>query len=148
MPQDPILVRQDVVEKTTSGGNDRVLLTKYEAPSNADGDPAHDPFKEKDAEVAATMMRWLEEKYPGHHWGTVADLAQGIVKFNSPILMGFDKWWVVNLRTHDIVEGMRAGAGQILERYGLRRGRFNLTEFLEARAQHSRLVLPSREVPE
>lgn len=147
MPHDPVTLGQTVLEKETHGGNDRVLLEKYEPPAESDNIVAFDPYKEKDREVAATMMRWLEKHYPGHLWGTVADLAQGIVKFNIPILMGYDKWWVINLRTHDIVDGMRMGAGEILERYRLTRGRFNLVEFLEARAQHSRLVMPSRKVP-
>jgi len=103
---------------------------------------------ERDAAIAATMMKWLNRHYPGHLWGCIADTRQGIVKFNIPILMGMNNWWVVNLRTHDIIDGMRQGAGQILERYRLRRGRFDLTTFLEARDKHSALVIPSRKVPE
>lgn len=147
MPHDAVTVRQDVVLKDTHGGNDRVMLTKYEAPATPDNGVAYDPHKELDRSIASNMMKWLEQHYPGHLWGCVADTAQGIVKFNIPVLMGFADYWVVNLRTHDIVNGMKQGAGQILERYGLKRGRFELDPFLEARAKHSKLVLPSREVP-
>ena len=41
---------------------------------------------------------------------------------------------------------MRSG-GELLERYGLPRGRFELAPFLEARDKHSALVVPGREVP-
>ncbi len=147
MPHDLKIVGQTVLEKDTHGGNDRVLLSKYEAPANDHGGHAYDPFEVKDHEVAQTMMRWLEREYPGHLWATASNLAQGIVQFNIPILMGVDKWWVVNLRTHDIIDGMRKGAGEILERYHLRRGRFELDTFLEAREKYSRLLVPSRPIP-
>lgn len=147
MPHDAVTIRQDILLKDTHGGNDRVVLTKHEAPADNDGGVAHDPYKAKDLEIAGTMHRWLERHYPGHLWGCVADSRQGIVKFNIPILMGLQQWWVVNLRTHDIIDGMRQGAGQILERYRLDRGRFNLDQFLDARAKHSALVVPSRKVP-
>ena len=110
MPHDATTVRQDVLLKDTKGGHDRVVLTKHEAPANGDGGIAFDPFREQDNAIAKTMMAWLNRHYPGHMWACVADSAQGIVKFNIPILMGFDQWWVVNLRTHDIVDGLRQGA--------------------------------------
>lgn len=147
MPHDAEITKQEVLLKDTRGGHDMVLVEKYEAPADGDGGIAADPFKAKNAEVAATMMKWLQQFYPGYPWGCVADLAQGIVKFNIPILMGMQDWWVVNLRTHDIIDGLRIGAGQILERYRLRRGRFELDPFLDARAKHSALVMPNRKVP-
>lgn len=148
MPHDLKIVGQSVLPKTTHGGNDRVLLKKYEAPANDNGGYADDPYRLKDHEVAQTMMRWLDREYPGHLWATAANLAQGIVQFNIPILMGIDRWWIVNLGTHDVIDGMRQGAGQILERYHLKRGRFDLDTFLQARQNHSRLILPSRPIPE
>jgi hypothetical protein len=147
MPHDPIDIGQKILLKDTAGGNDRVVLEKYEAPATPDSGYAHDPYREKDREVAATMMKWLNKHYPGHLWGCIADLAQGIVKFNIPILMGVNHWWVVNLKTHDVIEGMHLGAGEILERYRLERGRFNLDSFLDAREKHSALVVPNRKVP-
>lgn len=147
MPHDLVTTRQDVLVKAQAGGNDRVLLTKYEAPANDNGGVAYDPLQARDQEVAKTMMDWLEREYPGHLWATRADHHQGVVMFNIPILMGLDEWWVVNLSTHDVIDGMRQGAGQILERYRLKRGRFELDPFLEAREKHSRLLVPSRKVP-
>lgn len=148
MPHDAIITGQQVLPKTTFGGNDRVLLQKYIAPASADGGIADDPYFLRDRDTARLMSDWLEREYPGHKWVTTSDIAQGVVYFNLAILMGTDKWWVVNLRTHDIIDGMKRGAGQLLERYKLPRGRFDLDSFLEARAKHSRLLVPSRGIPE
>lgn len=147
MPHDPILVGQEIVPKTHTGGHDMVVLDKYIAPASDDGGIAFDPFKEQDATVKATMMKWLNKHYPGYPWATESDLKNRIVKFNIPILMGVNHWYAVNLRTHDIVDGMYKGAGEILERYRQSREGFNLGAFLEARAKHSKLIIPSRKVP-
>jgi hypothetical protein len=40
------------------------------------------------------------------------------------------------------------GGGELLERYRLPRGRFDLDRFLEARAAHSILLDRSKKVPE
>lgn len=147
MPHDPIIVKQDVIEKTGFGGHDMVVVHQHEAPAADDGGVAYDPYQEKNEEIAQTMMRWLLKHYAGYPWKTVADYAQGVVRFNIPILME-NMWWAINLHTTDIVDGMRQGAGQILERYRLPRDRFHLGAFLEARAKHSKLIIPSRPVPE
>lgn len=147
MPHDPETVALDVIEKSAFGAHDMVVQTKYEAPSDSDGGIAEDPFKEKDIEVAHTMMRWLNRHFPGYPWACIADLKNKIVKFNIPILMGVNAWYVINLTTHDIVEGLAKGAGEILERYRLPRHRFHLGAFLGAREQHSKLIVPTRKVP-
>lgn len=148
MPHDPVIQSHTVLEKDAAGQHDMIVVQQHEAPSTADGGVAYDPFKEKDAEVARTMMNWLRKHYPGHFWNAVADLRHGIVKFNITILMGVNNWWLINLRTHpDIIAELARGAGEILERYRQTRGRFILDEFLEARAKHSALLVPNRKVP-
>lgn len=148
MPHDPVEVRQQVIEKDTHGGHDTILLHKYEAPSTPDSGVAEDSYKEADSLLAQRMMEWLRSRYPGFLWCAISDLAQGIVKFNIPILMGVTDWWVINLRTTELAEGLVEGAGQILERYRLPRGRFELGSFLDAREKHSKLVVQSRAIPE
>jgi hypothetical protein len=79
----------------------------------------------------------------------VSDRTQGIVKISIPVLMGINNWFVINEKTHDVTPGMAIVAGgEILERYGLERGRFKISEFLEARAKHSALLVKSRKVPD
>ena len=148
MPHDAEITNQTVMLKEHHGGHDMVLVEKYEAPASADGGIAPDEFRERDFSIARNMMTWLRREYPGYPWNAVSDLAQGIVKFNIPIMMGINNYWLINLRTHpDIIREMARGAGQILERYRLSRQRFILDEFLDAREKHSALVIPTRKVP-
>lgn len=149
MPHDLVTTRQDVIEKTHVGGNDRVVLTKYEAPANAEGGIGEDTFREFDEWAARAVMKELERLYPGHLWRVVHDSFQGVCLISIPILMGINHFMAVNLKTHalDSDRVMKAG-GEILERYGLLRGRFQLDPFLDAREKHSALVIPGRKVPD
>ena len=101
----------------------------------------------RDLDLAAKIMGWLRTRYPGYPWAVISDLAQGIVRFNIPIVMGVTHWYIVNLRTTTIEDGLVDGAGEILERYRLPRTHFNAGAFLQAREQHSKLVNPHRLVP-
>ena len=115
---------------------------------NRDGEVLDDPFKGMDLANADWMSRVLRKHYPGVPWRCVYDGAQKMAYFSIPILMGVNKFWSINLKTDQLEEGllMRAG-GELLERYGMSRQRFNLNEFLDAREKHSALVVPSRKVP-
>lgn len=148
MPHDPKTEGLTVLLKDEHGTHDMIVQKQHEAPYGENGSVGFDEFKSADANVASNMMKWLLREYPGYPWGCVSDLQNKIVKFNIPILMGMQNWWVINLTTTDIIDGLRIGAGQILERYRLRRGRFQLAPFLDARAKHSALVVPRRLVPE
>lgn len=150
MPHDVITTRRDI---DTSGPHDVIIETQYEAPAgpkyvNGQFEHAPDPYREADLELAGKMMAWLRANYAGHLWCAASDLANGIVRFNIPILMGVNYWYVINLRKTTIEDGLVDGAGEILERYGLPRTHFNLGMFLDAREQHSRLVNQHRKVPD
>lgn len=148
MPHDPVIERTTVLEKTTHGGNDRVVLSKYEAPATADGGFGEDFYKEYDEWAAGEVLRELEREYPGHLWRVIHDSFQGVCLISIPVLMGVNKYMAVNLKTHALdSHRVKVAGGEILERYRLKRGRFQLDPFLDAREQHSALVLPSRQVP-
>lgn len=148
MPHDPIIERQDVLPKSSFGGHDVVAVTSYEAPSGPNGEILHDPYKTMDQANQRWMAEVLQRHYPGHLWATRHDGAQRMAYVSIPILMGINKFWAVNLVTDALTEGllMRMG-GEILERYGLRRGRLELGSFLDSREKHSALVNRSRDVP-
>lgn len=147
MPHDPILIDQDVVIGD-HGQHDSVVSTNYIAPSTADCGIAHDPYKDQDFALAHQVRHYLTTRFPiAYSWCVESDLAQGVVKFSIPILMGVSQWWVINLRTTPIERGVLMGAGEILERYLLPRDKFSLPAFLDARARHSALVVPGRKVP-
>lgn len=145
MPHD--LVTTNLEVSKTDGAPDAVLQTRYEAPAGPNAEVAEDPYAEADALLAQRSMEWLRSRYSGHLWCVISDLAQGIVKFNIPILMGVNNFWIINLRTTSMADGLVEGAGQILERYNLRRGRIDVAAFLEAREKHSILVNRFRKVP-
>lgn len=148
MPRDLVTERETVIEKDGGGRHDMVAVQRYEAPANADGSAAYDPFKRMDMANADWMGKVLLRAYPGHFWKAVYDGAQKMAYFSIPILMGINKYWAINLVQDELTEALliRAG-GELLERYGLARGRFQLDPFLEARAKHSALVVPGRKVP-
>lgn len=148
MPHDLKTVGTSVIEKTGFGRHDLIVQAKYEAPSTPEGGVADDPFARMDMANAKWMLEVLQKHYPGHGWRTVYDGAQKMAYFSLPVLMGINKFWAINLTTDALDEGlmMRAG-GQLLERYGLSRSRFQLAPFLEAREKHSALVDRRRVIP-
>lgn len=149
MPHDAVTLREDVLLKDRPGQHDRVIRTQYVASATADGGIAPDTRKEYDLWAAGEVMKVLEAEYPGHCFRVVHDSAQGVCLISIPILMGINKYMAVNLKTHALnPERVKNAGGEILERYGLKRGRFELTPFLEAREKHSALVIPGRAVPE
>lgn len=149
MPHDAVIERQDPILKSGAGQHDMTAVTSYEAPCGPDGEVLHDPYKAMDQANQKWMADTLLRHYPGHFWSTKHDGAQRMAYVSIPILMGVNKYWAVNLMLDTLSEALlvRMG-GEILERYGLRRGRLELTPFLEAREKHSALVMPSRKVPE
>lgn len=148
MPHEPITLRQDVLLKGT-GGHDRIVLTQHQAPADGDDSIGEDTWKEYDLWAAGEALAVLEAAYPGHCWRVVHDSFQGMAFISIPVLMGVNRFMAVNLKTHALDDHrVKAAGGEILERYGLKRGRFQEAPFLDARAKHSALVMPSRQVPE
>jgi hypothetical protein len=100
-----------------------------------------------DLAAARSVRRILDTAYPGYDWEVVADSAQGYVAFRIPALMGMNYAYLV--KGKDLTaEAVLTGGGELLERYRLPRGKFDLDRFLEARAQHSILLDRSKKVPE
>jgi hypothetical protein len=94
-------------------------------------------------------MKVLEAEYPGHTWRVLHETAQGVCLISIPILMGINNYMAVNLKTHALDSyRVKMAGGEILARYGLKRGRFELDPFLEAREKYSALVDRFRKVPE
>jgi hypothetical protein len=100
-----------------------------------------------DLAAARSVRRILDVAYPGHDWDVVADSGQGYVAFRIPALMGANYAYLI--KGKDLTpEAVLRGAGELLERYRLPRGKFDLDRFLEARQQHSILLDRSKKVPE
>jgi hypothetical protein len=142
---DPIPIRQTLMEGGF-GQPDQVIKAEYEKSSGPHA--KFDQWAEYDVWVAARMLSILLSEYPGHPWRCRHDSIQGVALISNWILMGMGHWMAVNLKTHDLTPDLiiRMG-GEILERYGLPRGKLELGSFLEARNKHSALVIKSRKVP-
>ena len=140
---DPVMTRLDAQEHI-QGLPDQTIIEQYLAPN----DVAFDIHKDYDMWCARRGMALLKTYYPGHFWQVESDVKRHLFKISIPILMGVCNWYVINLRTHELTpENVREAGGNILERYKLKRGRFELGAFLEAREKHSKLVVKRRPVP-
>jgi len=135
----PILLKQ---ETARAPGRDLVRVEARFVPS---GDGSRQRAR-ADLAAARAVRRILDTAYPGHDWDVVADSGQGYVAFRIPTLMGANFAYLV--KGKDLTpEAVLKGGGELLERYRLPRGKFNLDRFLEARAKHSILLGRSRKIP-
>lgn len=139
---DPIIVRQDVLAKSSHGQHDRVLVTQAYLTSLDDDDrTAWELF------IAKQVTMDLENYYPGHGWKVRCEVSQGAVFIWLPVLMGEN--WKMFIPLDNLTPVLVANVGgEILERYRLPRGRFELGSFLEAREKHSILLDRTKKVPE
>jgi hypothetical protein len=136
----PILLR---AETARAPGRGPVRVEARFVPSG-DGSRAR---ARTDLAAARAVRRILDTAYPGHDWEVVADSGQGYIAFRIPALMGANYAYLV--KGKDLTPAaVLKGGGELLERYRLPRGKFNLDRFLEARENHSILLKPGRKVPE
>jgi len=78
--------------------------------------------------LAQQIADALEQAYPGHLWAVNVQGEQGIATIHNMMLSG--RWgYVMHLdkrySASDTVRAAKAGAGEILERYNVARGRIN-----------------------
>lgn len=141
---DPVTERFTVEERSATGGHDSVVMHQYIAQPGGE----YDPYKAADFALAGKVRTYLLTRFPvGYEWCVRSDLRQRVVMISIPLLMGVTQWMVINLTTTRLDEGVLQCAGEILERYRQSRTRFNLAAFLDAREQHSALVVPTRGIP-
>jgi hypothetical protein len=138
-PDEPILVRSEHVR--VNGTPRRQLIAKVEAPSDAPDRTDYELW------VARRAFELLEAVYPGHQWLIDFDLVKGGMAISIPVLMGSNWVYFINQKDLEPKRVLMAG-GELLERYRMRRGKFELGQFLEAREKHSILANNSKKVPE
>jgi len=113
------------------------LNVGYEHPGLGD-DFSHDPFAKAKVETAKWVGTLLDRTYPGHAWRTEVVMAKtgGVIKIQLMGLMPSDRWYVVKLS--DVLTdpgGKRTvlkGAGELLERYQIPRGKFSIDHWRDA----------------
>ena len=109
---------------------------QYEAPGLGDTDEVN-PRAQMELAIAKFTGELLEREYPGWAWGVRVEMTPsgGLIMLSLPNLMGPKDHYViqVNDALHDPTGKLiKNGAGEILERYGLRRGAFSQTEWRQA----------------
>ena len=118
----PVLLKQ---ETARAPGRNLVRVEARFVPSG----PGSRERAAADLAAARSVRRILDTAYPGHDWEVLADSRQGYVAFRIPALMGMNYAYLVKGR--DLTaETVLKGGGELLERYRLPRGRFDLDRFL------------------
>ncbi|HXW23733.1 MAG TPA: hypothetical protein VEK73_03215 [Xanthobacteraceae bacterium] len=136
----PILLRQE----TARAPGRSLVRTEARFVPSGEGSRAR---AKADVAAARAVRRILDVAYPGHDWEVIADSGQGYVAFRIPALMGMNYAYLI--KGKDLTpEAVLKGGGELLERYRLPRGPFDLDRFLEARERHSILLDRIKKVPE
>jgi hypothetical protein len=152
MPEDPILT---AVHEDRDAGYTRLTFDQYVPPA-AEYDEfgnfirfSHDPFKEWDAWAKYEIERVIRQKVPAYPgWKAITEGRHKMVFITLATLMGTDKFYAINLTTHELTPRNIVNAcGEILEHYNLPRHRLDMAAFEIARLKHSRLLVRTRPIP-
>lgn len=142
---EPVTEKFHVLEKQDD--HDQVVMEQYIAQPGEES-VEKDEFREPDKAMAEWILAFIKTRFPcGYEWCVRSDLRQGVVMISLPLLMGVNRWMLINLKQTSLGHGVLMATGEILERYKLSRTRYDVGALLAARKQHSALVLPSRQVP-
>lgn len=107
-----------------------------------------DPIPQQELVLARNVAKILVDKYPGPHWSVRVDIRGGIMGIQLPEIMKADAFYIIKnddvANEADLLRTVRNAGGELLERFGLRRGIVTLDELRDRRARLP-LILP--EVP-
>lgn len=94
-----------------------------------DNDPA---LEAANMDMAKVVTHRLMQFYPGHFWAVNADIAHGVINiFNMHISTTHGYVLIVHdwLKERVVADDVIRAGGEILERAGMRRGRFDAAEY-------------------
>lgn len=111
----------------------RASLERFAAELEVATDPEDAIYRHKDLAVAKLIGSELVRQYPGHGWQVVSDIRNGIAKLYNMHISGQIGWMLKlkDLREVTFSRDIQRIGGEMLERSGLSRGRFNELEVLE-----------------
>src|SRR5258708_29164330 len=153
MPQDPIL---EAVDESHHHGYTALTFSEYVPPAGQYDESgnlislSHDPLRYWDDWAKREVMRVIDSKVPAYPgWFASADGQNKLVLISLRTLMGTERFYAINLRTHELSDrNIIEACGQICERYRLPRDRMDIAAFLRARQLHSKLLYRWAKVPE
>lgn len=127
---DPVTLR---AELESDRGVELLMTEAYTPP--ADG--LLDAFREADLSLAREVAKILASKYGGYPWSVVSNIAQGILAFQLPELMGPTLNMVIRIKDYNALNSalILDRAGNLLERMNLPRERCDQDLYKEARAR-------------
>jgi hypothetical protein len=94
-----------------------------------------DPYLQADLRLMTQIMAVIDGTYGGHPWCLQVSHAQGVALLSIPPLMGPVKKYVIKIADLKNDPGFKIPlryAGEILERYAITRGKFEVSEFVDA----------------
>lgn len=117
----------------------------YERPGLGDDLTADTSMAAAEVATARWVGTKLEQHYPGHAWHVEVQITShsgrratdGVIKIRLNGIMPANYWYLVKLSqtlTDPGGQALMRGAGELLERYGLRRGNFDLDQWRSALA--------------
>lgn len=101
--------------------------------------PEEQKLRLQDMQLAAAVGNELVRHYPGHGWQVESDIANGVVKIFNCHMSGLTGYLLHTSKidfssfSHTI---MMVG-GEMLDRFGLSRGKFNEEEVLNVQRDHT-----------
>ena len=139
MSSDPIVLDEETI------GDDGTPRQRIQARAAVNSRESPDHIK-TEIEAARHIHCLLRRFYPGHSWCVEVSIQKGGVAISLPVLLGGN--WVYFIKGRDLTDAkvIEAG-GEILERFRLPRGAFELASWLEARRRFSLMLHPQQKVP-
>lgn len=121
------------VHQETVRGIELLTTEAYTPP--ADG--LLDPYRGADLSLAKAVAATLASKYGGYPWSVISNIAQGILAFQLPELMGPTLNVVIRIKDYNALDNalILDRAGNLLERMGLPRERCDMDLYREAKAR-------------
>lgn len=92
---------------------------------------ADDPQAVADLRLTLAVSEYINSRFGGNPWMIKVSHHQQVVMISLPIVMGQHWKYTIPFRSLSRKTVFNA-CGEILERYGMRRGAFSETEFLDA----------------
>jgi len=121
------------VTQETDRGVELIITEAYTPP--ADG--LLDAYRSADMALAREVAKVLAKKYWGYPWSVTSNIAQGILAFQLPELMGPTLNVVIRIKDYNALNDalILDRAGNLLERMGLPRERCDMDLYREAKAR-------------
>lgn len=102
----------------------------------------------REQEIAKSVTEVLDQHYPGHMWAVNVDITGGVATVfnlrlsgNWGFMLHLDKLLISHNQAAKLI---RDSGGELLERYRIRRGRYDIDEYSQLHEDSSGLLIPEQ----